>query len=180
MDWMISKKNSRTFSTCPKCGARALKPHKMHAFYCPECDFVFYLNVAAAVTGLITDSNGRLLVAVRANEPEKGKYDLPGGFIDPGESAEQAIFREIYEELNLEVVGVNYFCSYPNQYLYKGVYYATEDIAFICTINDFSPVKPRDDVAQIVWLSEKQIQFDQFGFLSIQVIVERFLENQSE
>jgi ADP-ribose pyrophosphatase YjhB (NUDIX family) len=79
---------------------------------CEACGFELYLNVAAAVAGLIRDERGRLLITVRGKEPGKGKWDLPGGFADPNESAEQALAREIREEVGLEVTAMRYFGSH--------------------------------------------------------------------
>ena len=70
---------------------------------------------------MITDDQGRLLVVVRAEEPEKGTWDLPGGFADPGESIEESVRREVREELGLEIASMRYLCSYPNTYEYGGI-----------------------------------------------------------
>ena len=107
---------TRLFLFCPKCGAKALRPHGPQGYCCSACAFEFFLNVAAAAAGLIVNANRELLVCVRAKDPAKGTLDLPGGFIDPNETAEEGICREIREELNLEVTGCQYFCSLPNQY----------------------------------------------------------------
>ena len=60
MDWMISYQNRKVFVYCPFCSAKVLKPHKQHAFYCPDCGLVFYINVATAVVAMIRDRQGRL------------------------------------------------------------------------------------------------------------------------
>lgn len=174
-DWMIAQINRNLFNTCPKCGARALKPSGQYSYYCPECDFTFYFNVAAAAAGLILDSHGRLLITVRARDPQKGTLDLPGGFIDPGETAEAAMAREIEEELNLRVTHMEYFFSTPNRYLYKGVLYATLDMAFICRVEDFAGLQPMDDIDNVLCLAPEEIDLSRFGFDSTRRIVTRFL-----
>ena len=118
MEWMISYENRNVFMYCPLCSARP-SGRREKRLYCPDCGLVFYLNVAAAVAGLIFDSQGRLLVTVRGQKPKEGMLDMPGGFIDPGESAEQALRQEIREELGLEIESMEYFGSAPNKYLYK-------------------------------------------------------------
>ena len=55
------------------------------------------------VGAIITDSAGRLLLIQRGHEPEAGRWSLPGGRIEPGESDEQALVREIGEETGLHV-----------------------------------------------------------------------------
>ncbi len=175
MKWMISQANRETFTVCPKCGARVLKPIKMHAFSCSECGLEFYLNVAAAAAALIFDKQGRLLMTVRARQPKAGTLDLPGGFIDPGETAEYAVSREIQEELNLKASKLTYLGSTPNQYLYKGVLYATLDLAFACEVEDLSTLKPQDDVADVRFFAPQDIPIDQIGFESIQTFIRRYV-----
>lgn len=51
--------------------------------------------MAAAVAGLIFNEKGQLLLTIRAKDPGKGLLDLPGGFVDMGENADQALRREI-------------------------------------------------------------------------------------
>jgi mutator protein MutT len=126
------------------------------------------------VAGIIVNDAGQLLVTVRAADPGKGGWDLPGGFIDPGETAEHALAREIKEELNLDVVSIDYFASAPNEYTYKGVTYLTLDIAFICHAADLSAMKPLDAIEQTMFLPPESIDLDRFAFSSIRTFVERF------
>jgi mutator protein MutT len=55
------------------------------------------------VGAIITDASGRLLLIKRGHEPEAGRWSLPGGRVEPGESDEQALVREVREETSLEV-----------------------------------------------------------------------------
>ena len=176
MDWMISYQNRKVFMYCPLCSAKVLKPHKQHAFYCPDCGLVFYLNVASAVVALIRDQQDRLLTAVRGQKPKQGMLDLPGGFADPGESAEEAIRREVLEELGVEATSLEYFGSEPNQYLYKGVRYATLDLAYVCGIDNPSAVKAQDDVQEILWLKPDEIELEKFAFQSVRRFISRYLD----
>ena len=164
----------QTFIYCPKCSARALKPSSPKSILCSECGFEFFFNPAAAVAGIIVNDAGELLVTVRASDPGKGQWDLPGGFIDPGETAEQALAREIKEELNLDVDSMDYFETAPNEYMYKGVTYPTLDMAFICHVADFSTMKTLDDIEQAIFLPPKSIDLARFAFTSIRTFVEQF------
>ena len=65
------------------------------------CGFVYYFNSSAATAIFITNRVGELLVVRRAKEPAKGTFDLPGGFVDMYETAEEAIIREVKEETGL-------------------------------------------------------------------------------
>ncbi|HOT72346.1 MAG TPA: NUDIX domain-containing protein [Anaerohalosphaeraceae bacterium] len=175
MEWMISYENRNVFQYCPLCSARALKVHKKSAFVCTECGLEFYLNVAAAVAALIEDEQGRLLAVVRACKPKEGMLDLPGGFVDPGETAEEALRREVMEELGLQVEDERYFGSAPNRYLYKGVLYATEDLAFVCKVSDFSPLQKKEaEIRQVLFLRPEEIQPERFAFDSIRQFLQKY------
>ena len=72
------------------------KPH------CPACRRFFYHNPVPAACCFVSRSPGELLFARRAVEPCKGEWCLPGGFIELGESSEEAALRELREETNLQ------------------------------------------------------------------------------
>jgi hypothetical protein len=102
---------------CPRCatplqfGERG--GEQRHVLHCPACGLVIYDNPAPTASALVTDG-GRLMLTRRAGEPARGMWDIPGGFIDPGEHPEQTIRRELAEETGLEVrVGelVGFFCD---------------------------------------------------------------------
>ena len=71
----------------------------------------------------------------RAKDPGAGKLDMPGGFVDFGETAEEAFRRELKEELMIESVELTYFTSAPNYYLYMNVPYQSLDFYFAATIS---------------------------------------------
>jgi mutator protein MutT len=60
--------------------------------------------VVPCVGALVHDAHGRLLLIQRGHEPHRGLWSLPGGRIEPGETAEQAIVREVQEETGLAVL----------------------------------------------------------------------------
>jgi NAD+ diphosphatase len=168
-------RNAQLFRYCPKCGAAGLRLHTAKLFKCGSCGFEFFLNTATAVAGVITDRRGNLLVTVRAREPGKGTWDLPGGFADPGESAEEALKREAKEELGLDVLSARYFCSAPSTYEYKGVTYEVVDLAYICEVEDASKAKAMDDVQSVLFLSPAEIDFGKFGGSSTRDIVSHWV-----
>jgi ADP-ribose pyrophosphatase YjhB (NUDIX family) len=176
MDWMIAYQNRNVFLYCPLCSARALKVHKQSAYVCTECGLEFYLNTAAAVVALIEDPQHRLVITVRDHKPKEGMLDLPGGFVNPGESAEEAIRREVEEEVGLQVERTEYFGSAPNHYLYKGVHYATEDIAFVCRVSNWSALQTREEIRSILLLRADEIDLERFAFDSVLHFLRLYLQ----
>lgn len=132
------------FKMCPMCGSKKIENHGNRKWLCPECGFDLYCNVAAAVGVVIRDRHNNVLFEVRAKEPRKGFLALPGGFVDFGESAEEAVVRECREEIGVPVEGAEFLCTAPNTYEYKNIEYKTCDIFFVAelpsqfdTIDDF-------------------------------------------
>ena len=165
------------FRYCPKCGAAAVHVIGRKLLRCDACGFELYLNVAAAVAALIFDDEGRLLAIVRAQEPQKGLWDLPGGFVDPGESAEDALRREIREELGLEIASMRYLQSYPNVYEYRGVEYATADLGFVCTVDDLSQMRPAEsEIEDVVLERPEDIDVRQWAFPSTARLLRQYLD----
>lgn len=139
---------------------------------------VYYQNVAAAVA-VIIEKEGNILFTVRNREPKLGMLDLPGGFTDPDESAEETCARELKEELNLELQPENfqYFKSQPNNYLYKGIPYKTEDLIFTAKLPDSSEIiLEESEIQEIKWIPKREINIQDIGFESLQNAVKSYLE----
>jgi CheY-like chemotaxis protein len=117
------------FRHCPACGSTALVSDRGRRWICPDCGFEYFHNVATAA-GVIVEGPEGVLLLERAKEPARGSYCLPGGFVEPGERAEDAALRECREELGWAPAGLEYLASYPNLYRYRDVPYATCDLYF--------------------------------------------------
>ena len=155
--------NQAKFRYCPACGGESLRFDGVKRFHCESCDFVFYFNPAAAVAGIITEGD-RVLAGVRAFDPKQGYYDFPGGFVDPGESAEQALLRELAEELGQSPHSISYLCSSHNVYHYRGLDYTICDVFYRCEYADLSVLKAADDVAELRWLPIAELDCADFAF----------------
>lgn len=118
------------FNFCPNCGGKNIQNLNMRKWKCDDCGYTLYNNVAAAVGLVIQNAQGKILFEKRAKDPRKGFLALPGGFIDPDETAEEACFRECKEEIGVEPLSVKYIASFPNTYDYKNLRYKTCDIFF--------------------------------------------------
>ncbi len=163
---------------CPKCGSGKFKKAAGHSLKCSHCGFHFFINSAAAVAALITDDNGRLMLVTRGVEPNYGKLDLPGGFIDPGESAENAVRRELAEELGLKVNSLKYIESAPNEYIFSEFTVFTLDLAFKIIAKTTNNLKPMDDILDYKFYAEDEIIYNDIPAPSIKQFVKNFFKNE--
>lgn len=176
----MDQKLDHGFEYCLQCGANTLHwGEKKRSFKCESCDFDYYINNSAAVACLITNELGDLLFTRRAFDPNKGMLDLPGGFVEPMESAEEAVIREIKEELNLDVTKIKYLISYPNLYPFSGIIVPTIDLAFICEVNDLNSLKPGDDVASIEFIQPGKINLNALCAESMKKIIQFYLKSNN-
>jgi len=166
---------SELFTHCPACGSDKFSQHNVKSKLCGDCGFIYYINPSAAVASFIVNTSGELLVCVRGKEPVKGTWDLPGGFVDAHESAEQAVRREIAEELQTKVVEAKYLFSLPNEYEYSLLTVPTLDMFYECTLENTSHLIPSDDVADCFFVSLNEINPEKFGLSSVRKAVEMFV-----
>jgi NAD+ diphosphatase len=105
MEW------DRTHQFCGHCATPTTQlPHE-RAKRCPNCGLVNYPRLSPAVIVLITRGDDLLLA--RAPHFPPGMYGLVAGFVEPGESLEEAIAREVREEVGIEIQQLRYFGSQP-------------------------------------------------------------------
>ncbi len=163
------------FRHCPHC-ARPSECASPREFRCAHCGFRYFHNVAAAVAAFVVH-DGHLLLTRRAHAPAAGTLDLPGGFVDPQESLEQALARELDEELSLAFAPgtERYLFSLPNLYAFADVTYATADSFFRIDCVTRPLVLARDDVAEVMWVRFDEIDAAAIGLESARAAVVRFV-----
>lgn len=102
---------NRTHLFCGRCGHETTHHKRDRARECPTCGLISYPRVSPAVIMLIHRKD-KFLLARNASFPEK-RYSIIAGFVEAGENLEQAVVREIREEVGIEVKNVTYFGSQP-------------------------------------------------------------------
>ena len=163
------------FQFCPSCGKSRVEEFKRNGMRCKDCGFLYFHNCASAAAAIIETKKG-IVVTVRAEEPKSGFYDLPGGFVNYGESIEQALIREVREELNLEINDLRYFGSFPNIYYFHGITYFTTDAMFLAKAPSLARLRINKEVSEIFFAKPGEIDLDKIAFESIKNGVRRYLE----
>lgn len=161
------------YTYCPQCGGKLITQDPQ-VYICSECSFHFYQN-PKPTNGLIAENEqGEILLVKRAFEPGKGLWDIPGGFIDSGETLEQSMQREIKEELGVVVKNLQYFNSYPDLYTYQDVTVSTLVFMMIGTV-DPAALKAADDVSEVKFFPKDNLPWDQMAFKSMQQTLKDYL-----
>ena len=105
VDW------DRTHLFCGRCGAPLKTKTTERAKECPSCGQLHFPRLAPAIIVLV--ERGRKLLLARSRHFLPGMYSVLAGFVEPGESLEEAVVREVKEEVGVDVKGVKYFGSQP-------------------------------------------------------------------
>ena len=156
------------FRFCPRCGApRPADNAGAVPYSCGGCGLVYFFNPTVAAAAWVFDAAGRALLIRRARDPAMGKLAIPGGFVDPGETADAALRREIREEVGLEVDGVAYLTSFPNRYHYRDVTYPVLDLVFTARAVAPGDARPLDGVAGLEWRHPAAVDPAELAFPSI-------------
>ena len=151
------------YEYCPMCGSHHFVENSEKSRKCENCGFELFMNPSAANVAFIMN--------------KKGSLDLPGGFDDPGETAEEGVCREVMEETGLNVTSARYIFSQPNIYRFSGVDIPTLDMFFICEVEDESKLQAADDAAECMWVKIDDIHTEQFGLRSVRWGLIKFMES---
>jgi ADP-ribose pyrophosphatase YjhB (NUDIX family) len=117
-------------------------------------------------------------VTQRAREPEKGKFDVPGGFLRPGEDPIEGLRREVREELSVEIeTGLKECISIvPHTYGPEGDYVLA--LGFRATLVSGDPT-PADDVAAFKWVTTEDLDGLDFAWPHDRELIRRALDDAS-
>jgi 8-oxo-dGTP diphosphatase len=144
------------FRFCPVCGDELIQlpsgPDRGRAG-CRHEHFVHYENPALTAFAFV-ERDGRYLVLRRAQEPYRGHWELPGGFVEAGERPAESIKREVFEETGLHVETPNIIGAYTSRYGDEGKW--TVDVAFHCQATP-GEMKLSIESLEAAWVSIEQI-----------------------
>ena len=149
-------------SFCYQCGAQLRtvipngddKPREC----CPVCHWVHYENPKVQV-GLVATWQGRMLWLKRANDPRKGYWAIPAGYMELNESLREATAREAYEETGLSV-------KPEDLILYSlGTLSYINEVHVLFRVEVSSPtIRAGEEALEVGWFSEDELPWDQLAF----------------
>lgn len=124
---------------------------------CSHCGWVHYHNSRPTVSAIIIKDN-KVLLCKRASEPFKRKWDLPGGYLEERESPEDALRREMREELGVEIKSMKLSSVVgPAYYPFGGQEQWNTDIYYEVTTRDMPRASRHSDVVAIAWFDPDQL-----------------------
>lgn len=143
--------NSNKF--CGRCKEKLTHSKKERMLFCSNCNNIIYPKIAPVVIVAITDRD-KLLMTKYAGR-NSTNYALVAGFIEIGESAEEALQREVMEEVGIKVKNITYFKSQPWGYSSSLIigYFAELDGQPTITLD-------RKELSEAKWLSKEEIQIE--------------------
>lgn len=145
---------------CMHCGERLSTATPEHdnrrRLVCIGCGFIHYINPRPVAGTIPVREDGHVLLVRRAIEPSIGAWVFPGGFMDVGETAEEAATRETKEEANLDVANLRLV----------GVYTRPEPgvVVIVYSAEARSEATAGDEVTEVRWFAPGDIPWDELAF----------------
>jgi NAD+ diphosphatase len=143
MDW------DRSHQFCGRCGTPTLLKEGERVRVCPACGQLHYPRIAPAVMAMVR--RGQEFLLARSPHFAPGMFSALAGFVEPGETLEQTVVREVKEEVGLDVANLRYFASQPWPFPHSLM------IAFHC---DYAGGELQPDPAEIEaadWFSAQRL-----------------------
>jgi len=135
----------QTHRYCGRCGEPTVHAPSERAKLCPKCGLLSFPRLSPAVIMLV--QRGEELLLARGAQFPEAFYSVLAGFVEPGESLEEAVQREIYEEVGLDVADVRYFGSQPWPFPHQLM------IGFTCTYAGGEITPQADEIVDAGWFA---------------------------
>lgn len=142
---------------------------------CRACGWTFYDNPVPAAAAVI-ERRGRVLLTRRGRPPYAGAWDLPGGFLEAGETPPRGLRRELREELGIDVRGERLIGFAIDRYGPRG--FAVLTLVFGVGAAP-GPIRPGDDVSEVRWFARDRVPFARIAFPSLRRVLRRYLRRRA-
>lgn len=162
-----SPKETEAFRFCMLCQGE-FKHNSDIEKECTKCGYIYFIAAKPSAGGIILNSKNQILLIKRNRNPFKGSLDIPAGFVDYNETFEEALVREMKEEVNLDVANFKFWKSIIGDYDFKGVVKQYITSIFIMKVNDLQEkmVLGGDDAVDAKFYDLADIDLTQVSFKS--------------
>jgi ADP-ribose pyrophosphatase YjhB (NUDIX family) len=160
---------------CPKDGTSLEDADGEGGSRCPTCGRTWYRNMSPTAGAAIV-KDGKGLVTIRAREPEKVRFDIPGGFLKPDEHPIEGMKREVREELGIEVEAAVEDCISMVPHPYGSDDEWVLALGFKAKWVSGEP-RPADDVADIKWVTSSELDDLDFAWPHDRELLRKALED---
>jgi 8-oxo-dGTP diphosphatase len=155
---------------CPRCAAPATIRFP-RSLSCPSCGYQWFSNPSPVAGAIPVEPDGRIWLLKRGFEPSRGLWTFPGGFVDLGESVEDAARREAREEIgiDLELKGLVGVYSRPQQRVVLVVYHAAP----------LGAPRTSDEATEVTAFAHDELPWDELAFWSTERALQDYLRSIS-
>lgn len=122
-----------------------------------NCELCAFRNPKPTVTGVIINGDRKLLLSKRTIEPFLGWWDLVGGYMSGGETPEEALKREIKEELGVDCKSLKLLDFFPGVGSYKNYEYPVISIGYLVELDSEKFKLDQSEVGEVKWFSEDEL-----------------------
>lgn len=158
---------------CFRCG-NILTKRKHNLYKCKVCNYEHFVDPYPTTSVIIINEKDEIMLVKRKFPPKKGFWDLPGGFVDIGETGEDGARREIKEELGLTLNEIYYLGALPDKYLFQGINLDTLTLSYYSKITN-AVIKISDDITGYKFFNEKDIPYNKLAFKNLSVSIKKYL-----
>lgn len=159
---------------CMQCGQRLStavpEGDTKRRLVCLDCGFIHYINPRPVAGTIPVRADGKILLGRRDIEPRRGFWVFPGGFMDVGETAEEAAIRETMEETRLEVTNLELLGVFTR--LQPGV------VVIVYQAEAIGEAEVGDETSEIGWFGAHEIPWDEIAFDSTEAALRAWVARQ--
>jgi NAD+ diphosphatase len=164
VDW------DRTHQYCGRCGTPMRLRVNERAKECPRCGLLHFPRISPAIIVLV--ERGDELLLARSHRSAPGIYSVLAGFVEPGETLEAAVEREVKEEVGLRIKDIRYFGSQPWPFPHSLM------IAFTATYADGEIVLDESEMEDAQWFTVKNLPRGPMRISIARRLIDWFIEKQ--
>lgn len=158
----------RTNTFCGTCGARTIACEHERCRKCKSCGHLAYPKLSVAILALVKRGNQILLA--RSPQFQKGFYSILAGFLNPNETLEQCVMREVLEEVGIQVNNVQYFASQPWPFSYSLM------LGFTCEWQEGEIQIDSSEIEEAAWFDASNLPPLPSAYSLSRILIDEFIK----